>query len=56
MHLSAKAYNLKKHLKFFTKTVKSDAIGYYVSQLKSYLHVKKGIYHASNFNNKWDSQ
>ena len=25
MHLSAMVYNLKKHLKFITKTVKSDA-------------------------------
>ncbi len=36
MHLSAMAYNLKKYLKFITKTVKSDtkAVGHFVLQLK----------------------
>ena len=36
MHLSAMAYNLKKYLKFITKTVKSDAkaVGHHVLQLK----------------------
>ncbi len=29
MHLSAMAYNLKKYLKFITKTVKSDAKAMY---------------------------
>ena len=37
MHLSAMAYNLKKYLKFITKTVKSDAKGvhYFVLHLKA---------------------
>jgi len=36
MHLSAMAYNLKKYLKFITKTVKSDTqrVCHFVLQLK----------------------
>ncbi len=36
MHMSAIAYNLKRYLKFITKTVKSDAkaLGHFVLQLK----------------------
>ena len=38
MHLSAMAYNLKKYLKFISKTVKSDAkaIHHFVLQIKAY--------------------
>ena len=36
MHLSAIAYNLKKYLKFMSKTVKSDA-----GMLHAYLHALK---------------
>jgi len=42
MHLSAMAYNLKKYLKFISKTVKSDAKGvhHFVLQLKALISLQ----------------
>ena len=42
MHLSAMAYNLKKYLKFITKTVKSDAksAGHFILQLKGIIRLQ----------------
>lgn len=47
MHLSAMAYNLKKYLKFISKTVRSDA-----NNISSLFSEKKGLlqYYISRFN------
>ncbi len=49
MHLSAMAYNLKKYLKFITKTVKSDAKAgcYFVLQLKRPFTLQIGLLTSS---------
>ena len=51
MHLSAMAYNLKKYLKFITKTVKSDAkaVGYFVLQLKEAFTLQIRLLMTFNF-------
>ncbi|WP_457610374.1 hypothetical protein [Lutibacter sp.] len=46
MHLSAMAYNLKKYLKFISKTVKSDAKAmlHFVLELKAlFTHHIRGL-------------
>jgi hypothetical protein len=47
MHLSAMAYNLKKYLKFISKTVRSDA-----NNIASLFSEKTGLlqYYISRFN------
>lgn len=51
MHLSAMAYNLKKYLRFITKTVKSDAqaAGHFVLQLKGLFILQTRPLMATNF-------
>ena len=51
MHLSAIAYNLKKYLKFITKTVKSDAkaAGLFVLQIKGWLRIEMNPIMTFNF-------
>ena len=46
MHLSAMAYNLKKYLKFITKTVKSDAkvMHHFVLQIIAFYTLKKSLF------------
>ncbi|GAA3592325.1 hypothetical protein GCM10022396_07040 [Flavivirga amylovorans] len=54
MHLSAMAYNLKKYLKFITKTVRSDAKTVYhvVLNIKPLMTLKVRHLQAHKFENK----
>jgi len=51
MHLSAMAYNLKKYLKFISKTVKSDArtVSHFVLNTKVIMRLKMRLFTTINF-------